>query len=62
MRNAQYKSDDIKKICTNKLSVEFKKGRQKEFNGWFIYDSKKIARITIPKGKKPVPLLKHKVR
>jgi hypothetical protein len=53
MKNAQYNSNEIKKICENKLSINFRSG--KEFNGWFKFNGKRIARITVPKGKKEVP-------
>ena len=42
----------MKKCCEDKLDIEFRKG--KEFNGWFILDGKKAARITVPKGRKTI--------
>jgi len=53
MDNAKYHSRDIKNICSGKLRIEFKPG--KESNGWYWLDGKKATRITIPKGRKPVP-------
>ena len=53
MKNAQYNTDDVKKRCEDKLGIGFECG--KEFNGWFKHKEKKIARITVPKGRKPIP-------
>lgn len=49
MDNNKFKYADIKKVCENKLNIEFRAA--KEFNGWFILDGKKVARVTIPHGK-----------
>ena len=53
MNNSQYNTNDIKKKCETKLYIKFK--CKKECNGWYRYNSNKITRITIPKGKKNVP-------
>lgn len=53
MKNICYNTHDVKKCCENKLFISFKPG--KEFNGWVKLNSKKIARITIPKGRKFIP-------
>ena len=53
MKNASFNTSDVKKCCENKLDIEFRQG--KEFNGWFKLAGKKAARITIPKGRKPIP-------
>lgn len=53
MKNAQYNTDDVKKRCEDKLNIGFECG--KEFNGWFKHEEKKIARITVPKGRKFIP-------
>ena len=53
MDNDKYNSQDIKKVCENKLGLEFRSG--KEFNAWYRLENKKVARITVPKGKKSVP-------
>jgi len=53
MDNAKYDTRDVKQCCGNKLGIEFRGG--KEYNGWYCLDGKKAARITIPKGRKPVP-------
>ncbi len=44
---------DVKKCCETKLSVHFRSGN--EFNGWIEVDGHKAARITVPKGRKPIP-------
>ena len=54
MDNTQYSAYDIKRICERKLKISFGKGG-KEQNGWFMLDGIKIARITIPKGRKFIP-------
>ncbi len=53
MKNTSFNTHDIKKCCEKKLNIEFRKA--KEFNGWYLLDNKKTARITIPKGKKFIP-------
>lgn len=53
MKNGKFHTDDVKKCCERKLKIEFKAG--KELNGWFIHNKKRITRITIPKGRKPIP-------
>ena len=53
MKNAQFDTGNVKYTCENKLQVRFRKG--KEFNGWFWLDGKKAKRVTIPKGRKPIP-------
>jgi hypothetical protein len=56
MKNAEYHTRKVKNCCENKLGIEFRKGRSKEHNGWFkLKDGKKAVRITVPKGKKPIP-------
>ena len=54
MKNSSYHTHDVKKCCENKLEIDFRK-RGKEFNGWYYFDDKKTARITIAKGRKPIP-------
>ncbi|MBN1270895.1 MAG: hypothetical protein JXB26_01375 [Candidatus Aminicenantes bacterium] len=44
---------DVKKKCEEKLNISFRDG--KEFTGWVKKNSKKIARITVPKGRKYIP-------
>lgn len=53
MDNNKYNSQDIKKICEDKLGLEFRSG--KEFNAWYRFENKKVARITVPKGRKFLP-------
>lgn len=54
MNNAQHNTLDVKTVCENKLDIEFRAGG-KEYNGWFEHNGKKITRITVPKGRKPIP-------
>ena len=53
MDNASYHTLDVKRVTENKLGISFRDG--KEYNGWFEYNGKKIARITVPHGRKPIP-------
>jgi len=53
MKNAEYSTHDVKKCCQNKLSIEFRT-KGKEFNGWVKINDLKLARITVPKGRKPI--------
>ena len=53
MKNNKYHTNDVRSKCESKLKIKFRKG--KELNGWFFLDGKKTARITIPKGRKPIP-------
>lgn len=53
MRNSEFNTNRVKTVCENKLGIDFRDG--KELNGWFKLGNKKIARITVPKGKKPIP-------
>lgn len=58
MKNTSFHTSDVKRCCENKLGIEFRSG--KEFNGWFVLRGRKHARITIPKGKKPIPSKTYK--
>jgi len=53
MRNQNYHTFDVKKCCEKKLGIVFRDGG--EFNGWFYLGNKKVARITVPHGRKPIP-------
>jgi hypothetical protein len=53
MKNAEYRCNDVKRVCENKLHIPFRSG--KELNGWFVLEGKKTARITVPKGRKDIP-------
>lgn len=53
MKNATYNTLDVKNVCVRKLNICFRDGG--EFNGWFEHDGKRIARVTVPHGRKPIP-------
>lgn len=53
MDNAIHNTLDVKRVAETKLGITFRDG--KEYNGWFEYNGKKIARITVPHGRKPIP-------
>ncbi len=40
------------------MNIEFRNA--KEFNGWYLLDNVKTARITVPKGRKFVPQKTYK--
>ncbi len=52
MLNAQFDSDNVVKICKRKLKISFR--CNKEYNGWYMIGKRRVARITIPKGKKNI--------
>ncbi len=54
MLNAQFKTHYVKRICESKLGIGFRRRRGKEFNGWFLLGNTKVARITVPKGRKTI--------
>lgn len=54
MKNVNYDSSDVKKVCEKKLQINFR--GTKEYNGWFLLaDGRKAARITVPMGRKFLP-------
>jgi len=53
MNYSKFSTFVVKNRCEQKLKIEFRSG--KEFNGWFVLNNIKIARITIPKGRKSIP-------
>jgi hypothetical protein len=53
LKNSSFHTRDVKQRCETKLSIQFKDGS--EFNGWFKEGKSKIARITVAKGRKPIP-------
>ena len=44
---------NVKKCCESKLGIQFRSGN--ELTGWFELNGYKAARVTVPKGKKPLP-------
>lgn len=53
MKNAQFDTLHIRKICHQKLGIDFE--ATKETNGAFYYDERKIYKISVPKGRKTLP-------
>jgi hypothetical protein len=53
VKNADFNTRHVKSCCEKKLGITFRSGG--EFNGWYRLEGKKAARITIPKGRKPIP-------
>lgn len=60
MDNDKYTTMRVKTVCENKLGITFKGKRSKECNGWFVHAGKKISRVTVPKGRKPIPQKTYK--
>lgn len=60
MKNNTFNSADVKKVCENKLGIKFRT-KGKEYNGWYKYNQKKVARITTPKGRKRIPPKTYKM-
>ena len=58
MRNADFHTLDVKLCCERKLAINFRSGA--EYNGWYMLEGRKIARITIPQGRKPIPRKTYK--
>ena len=57
MKNSKFNANHIKKVCENKLEIDFTRGgksKGKEYNGWYILNNLKTARITVPKGRKNI--------
>jgi len=58
MDNSHYNTMDVKSVCQNKLLISFNKKsgkRADHYTGWFYKNGQKHKRITIPKGRKPIP-------
>ena len=55
MKAGNYSTADVKRTCEDKLEIIFKSSRSDHFNGWYNYKGKKTARITVSKGRKPIP-------
>lgn len=58
MLNSDFSTQQVKNVCERKLNIVFR--CNKECNGWFEYEGKKISRITVPKGRKPIPAKTYK--
>jgi hypothetical protein len=52
VKNAKFRSHDVKRRCESKLAIVFRAA--KEFNGWYLLDGRKAARVTVPIGRKPL--------
>lgn len=58
MRAARYRSGDVKERCSRKLGIDFRaggSGRSPHDTGWYRLEGKKTARITVARGRKPIP-------
>jgi hypothetical protein len=56
MKNSSYHTMDVKNVCENKLKIEFGKPKRSDHHqGWFYLDGSKSKRLTVAKGRKPIP-------
>lgn len=53
MDNTKYNSQEIRKVCENKLEINFQ--ARKHFKGWYKLNGVKTTKIIVPKGKKFIP-------
>lgn len=53
MKNSKFDTLDVKTRCENKLDIVFKSSG--ELNGWYLLGEKRVARITVPHGRKFIP-------
>jgi len=53
MKNGKFNTNDVKHTCERKLSIQFR--NNKECNGWVIFNNKRLSRLTVPLGRKPIP-------
>lgn len=51
---ANHKAFEAKQTFEQKAGVQFRDGS--ELNGWVCFDDQKQVRITIPKGRKDIPI------
>jgi|WetSurMetagenome_2_1015567.scaffolds.fasta_scaffold111262_2 hypothetical protein len=53
MKNGTFNTGDVKRVCERKLGILFR--NNKECNGWVMFEDVKLSRVTVPKGRKPIP-------
>ena len=53
MKNSSFNAHHVRQCCERKLGIDFR--GKKELNGWYYFDKKKHARITVPQGRKFLP-------
>ena len=53
MKNADFHTLDVANACKRKLKIVFRNSG--EMNGWFEAAGRRIAGITVPHGRKPIP-------
>lgn len=58
MKNASFNTNDVRKCCEYKLDIKFRK--KKHFSGWYYLGDKRATRITVTKGRKPIPQKTYK--
>lgn len=59
MRNGEYDTAAVKKRCETKLAMQFRESGKHDV-GWYMLEGKRTSRVTIPKGRKPIPPLTYK--
>lgn len=57
MKNDSFDTRDVLRCCKTKLHIDFSRGsgRSPHDVGWAVVDGKKVARITVSRGRKPIP-------
>lgn len=53
MTRSGLNAHQIKRCCERKLGISFRSGRH--FTGWFKLGKIKVARLTVPMGRKSIP-------
>jgi hypothetical protein len=53
MLSGRFNTEDVARICTRKLGIQFRMSGER--NGWYIYEGRRVARITVAHGRKPIP-------
>ena len=53
MRNSEFDASDVRRICERKLGITFRSAG--ELNGWYEHNGRRVARITVPHGRKFLP-------
>ena len=59
MKNSKFDTMEVKRTCQSKAKVKFRKGG-KEQNGPVYLGKVRVARVTVPKGRKPIPIKTYK--
>ena len=53
MLNGRFNTEDVARVCIRKLGITFRTGSER--NGWYVHEGRRVARITVAYGRKPIP-------